>query len=113
MKLSEFICQDKRNSVIKGYYCSNELLLFDIIPYIVRNDVIIWNLPISKVTVGDFVNTFPECVEKGICCIQGFPMAGGPGRIAIHAAIDIAIVVVTSKYPELGITLDAYSGRTA
>ena len=102
--LNEFICING-NAVLDGYYCSKELLLMGIIPYIIKDEKIIWNIPISEISVADFINTFPECNENGIYAYLA-PMAGGPGRILVSKAIKLTKTILGQLNPGLGISLE-------
>lgn len=50
----------------KDYGKSELMALGKMYPYIYRNGHIIWNVPYEEVTIGDFINTFPEVREYGI-----------------------------------------------
>lgn len=61
------IASDAHFVSFENHYGKSDLMtLGEMYPYIYRDGHIIWNVPYAEVTVGDFVNTFPEVWENGI-----------------------------------------------
>ena len=94
-------------STFSKYYMDDGcLLLNDTFPYMLIDGHLQWNVPYEQVTLGDFLETHPECLQEGIEYETGLPAAGGHGRVVGVAAVNIIISIFRNKYPEIGLPLD-------
>ena len=67
-------------STFSKYYMDDDcLLLNDTFPYMLIDGHLQWNVPYEQVTLGDFLETHPECLQEGIEYGTGLPVAGGHG----------------------------------
>lgn len=92
-------------TVFDKYYIDDcGLMLNDIFPYIIRQGIIYWNVPYSEVTVKEFLDTHPQCLNEGIEIKTGLPAAGGPGHIFGKAAVQIVVSALSVMNPVAGFT---------
>lgn len=73
-----------------SYYlrCKEMMLSDNCFPFIIRNNVIEWNVEYSEVSVSQFVNTHPNTLKEGIIFEHGIPAAGG---VEWHEAWDLIL----------------------
>lgn len=106
--LMDFIHPMGMVSVFDKYYIDDcGLMLNDIFPYVIRRGSIYWNVPYSEVTVREFLDTHPQCLNEGIEIVIGLPAAGGPGYIFGKAAVQIIVSALCIMNPIAGFTCDA------
>lgn len=103
--LCYFVAPDARNPIFSGYYLSDESNISGLFPYILRKGSIEWNVDRFEVTVGEFIQTHPIVIKKGINVVIGFPMAGGPGKLPVKEAFNAFVSLISIKYPVFGLTL--------
>jgi len=62
-----------------SYYlrCNEMMSSDDCFPFILKNDVVEWNVAYSEVSVSQFIYTHPNALIDGIVFEHGFPAAGG------------------------------------
>ena len=94
------------NPLFYKYYASKEIIITGVLPYIIKNDFINWNVSLDKVNISDFILTHPCCLDEGLYVEIGFPMAGGPGIVDINRAINNTIDLIKLNHPVLGYTLE-------
>lgn len=60
-------------------FCTDIMFSDDCFPYIIKEDIVYWNIQYSEVTIGDFIKTHKLTDSDILYMESGFPMAGGPG----------------------------------
>lgn len=94
-------------NIFPRYYPYDETYMHeDRFPYIIRNGVYEWNVPIASVTIREFLNTFPSCTSEGIYIETGVSAAGGRDYCFGKKAWDLCAQLVSYRYPEVGWTAE-------
>ena len=69
----------------KHYGSMDMHTVHEMFPYIQFEDGIQWNVPYSDVTIADFIRTFPNIRQTGICAQVNNVAGGGPlGHLIMH-----------------------------
>ena len=93
-------------NTFKRYYpYSTSLMLNGYLPYIKRDQEYIWEVPITEVTLQEFIDTFPNCLEEGIYIETMIPAAGGKDYLKGRIAWDVIKLFITTVIPGSNLTV--------
>ena len=69
----------------------------DLLPYILRDGKYVFDVPIDTVTLGEFLQTHPQCNNEGIVFEYGYPQASGLSFLAVKVAWPVVIAILKKK----------------